>query len=118
MTMKFNDVKADVLAAESPRRSVDMSEAWGVENCVIYARPVTAADHRRVRLKHPDWPANPTMDALLHMVVMVAENEKGERFFEPENLGTLVKMPLAKVDPLFDLIRAGDEQDAEAIEKN
>ena len=108
--MKFSQITpADTLAQ---KRSVDMSPFWG-EGCVIYARPVTPADHMKVA-KYPDskgWPQNATMSGVVRMVILIALSDDGEPFFdEPiKDFQKLMKMPMEVLDALSGLV--GDPSD-------
>ena len=113
--MKFSDVDIEAAAERIPRKSVDMTKFWG-EGAIVYGRPVTPADHRRVSVKHKNFTTNPTLDGMCMMICLVAQTESGENFFELSDRLKLVKMPVEILTPLFELV--GGAIDEDELEKN
>ena len=107
---------ADQIAAlDAPERTrVDMTEFWG-KDAVIYATPLTARDITRITKRHKDFQSNPSIEAMVDLLIWKAEDVDGEKVFTVEDKPMLVRRPLPEITAAVAIIEGVD---TEEVEKN
>jgi hypothetical protein len=98
---KFGEQIAANRAARE-RHSVEVSE-WGTEDSplVIYYGAVTGSDIDKVQRKHKDFLTNPTMPAMVEVLLIKSEDEHGEKIFTLEDKPTLMREPFEIITRVF-----------------
>ena len=101
--------------AEQERSFVDVSE-WGDEGkpLRLFFSAVSARDIERVQRKHKDFLANPTMSAMVEMIISKCEDDAGEAAFsiadKPVLMGETI-MVIGKVfSGIFDTITVEEHE--------
>ena len=107
---------ADRIAAlEAPERSrVDMVDFWG-DDSVIYATPLTARDITKISRRHKGFQTNPTLEAMVDLLILKAEDDNGDKVFTLENKVMLMGRPLPELTHALGIVEGVDVED---IEKN
>jgi len=64
------------------RRKIDVAE-WGDDDGAfsLYCRPLTCYDLNELQKRHPQVMQNPSIAAMVDLIVMKAESQDGERLF-------------------------------------
>jgi len=64
------------------RRKIDVAE-WGDKDgpFSLYCRPLTCYDLNELQKRHPQVMQNPSIGAMVDLIVMKAESQDGERLF-------------------------------------
>jgi hypothetical protein len=88
--------------AARERNMVEVAD-WGDSDgpMRIYAGAVTGAEIDKVVRKHPNFLANPTIEAMVDMIILKAEDENGEKWFTLEDKMTMLHEPFAIVADVF-----------------
>lgn len=107
---------ADQIAAlDAPeRKRVDMTEFWG-EGSIIFATPLTARDITRITRRHKDFQSNPSIEAMVDLLIWKAEDENGDKVFTVEHRPMLIRRPLPEITAAIAVIEGVDTED---VEKN
>lgn len=68
------------------RKQIEVPE-WADEgeNFVIYTRELTCADVDKIQRKHKDFINNPTIAAMVDMIIQKAEDKEGDKMFTLED---------------------------------
>tara|TARA_R110001606_G_C15159412_1_gene626845 strand:- start:445 stop:792 length:348 start_codon:yes stop_codon:yes gene_type:complete len=103
--------------AEKDRKNIEVEE-WGEGNSplLIYYGAVTGRDIDRVQRKHPDFLANPTIAAMVEMIILKAEDDQGEKLFTIEDKQVLLNEPVSLIGNIFGTVFNADS--VEEQEKN
>jgi len=88
--------------AEEQRSFVDVDE-WGEadEPLRLYFTTVSARDMEQIQRKHKDFINNPTMSAMIDMIIRKCEDEAGEKAFTLEDKSILLGEPLNLIAKVF-----------------
>lgn len=103
--------------AARERRSVEVME-WGEDDAplLIYYSDVSAREIEKVRNKHKDFLSNPSIAAMVEIIIMKAEAEDGEKLFTLEDKPVLMGEPVDVIANLFGSIFSSEP--VEVKEKN
>ena len=77
---------------QSNRKSFDVAE-WGEDGVplTVYVGMLTCADVDRLQRKHPNFMSNPTVAAMVDLIIMKAEDKDGEKLFTLEDKPILMR---------------------------
>jgi len=91
--------------AARERVSAEVAE-WGDSDgpMVIYAGPVTGHDIDRIVRKHPNFLTNPSMEAMVDMIIHKGEDENGEKMFTLEDKHPMLSEPFSIIAEVFGAI--------------
>jgi len=103
--------------AARERRFVEVME-WGEDDAplLIYYSDVSAREIEKVRSKHKDFLSNPSIAAMVEIIIMKAETQDGEKVFTLEDKPILMGEPVDVIANLFGSIFSSEP--AEVKEKN
>jgi len=98
--------------AEKPRNFVDV-EQWGEGDTPLrlYFTEASARDLEKITRKYKDFLTNPSMSAMVEMIILKCEDEKGEPVFTLEDKPTLLGEPIGVIAEVF-----GGVFNAESVE--
>lgn len=76
---------------------------WGDDNgpLKLYYHPISGADISRVQRKHKDFLANPSMDAMVELIVIKAIDADGEKLFDLEDKAILSRQSAGTIATVF-----------------
>ena len=88
--------------AEVQRNVIEVPE-WGEGDIPLrlYAGPVTARDLEKIQRKHKDFLSNVTMGAMVEMIILKCEDEKGDLAFTLEDKPILMGETLQIITKVF-----------------
>lgn len=91
---------------------------WGDdgEPLVIYHGPLTAGEMNRVQRKHPNFFANPTLEAFVEVIILKALDKDGEKMFGLEDKAILMREEVGVISRVASELMA--TEDAGELEKN
>lgn len=98
------------------RKQIEVSE-WAEVVPVIYVRPLTAGDVDKIQRKHKDFINNPTVAAMVDLIILKAEDKEGEKLFSLEDKHFLMGEPLNVISAVAQEM-FNDIVSAEDAEKN
>ena len=77
---------------QSKRKSFEVAE-WGEDGVplTVYVGMLTCADVDRLQRKHPNFMSNPTVAAMVDLIIMKAEDKDGEKLFTLEDKPILMR---------------------------
>jgi hypothetical protein len=103
--------------AARERGSVDVVE-WGENDAplTIYFTNVSARDIEKVRSKHNDFLTNPSLTAMVDIIILKSENADGEKMFTLEDKVHLMGEPIDIIAEVFGSVFSSNS--AEELEKN
>lgn len=103
--------------AARERRSVEVTE-WGDDDAplLIYYSDVSAREIEKVRSKYKDFLSNPSMAAMVEIIIMKSETESGDKMFTLDDKPVLMGEPVDLIASLFGSIFSSDTP--EVKEKN
>lgn len=103
--------------AEQEREVVEVPE-WGEEDepLRLYFSPITARDMEKVQRKHPNFLSNVTLGAMVDVLIMKCEDEKGDPAFKLEDKPILMGETIGVISTVFGAIFGGKTE--EEHEKN
>lgn len=83
---------------QSNRRTVFVSE-WGEDGkpLEIFAGVLTCHDVNQIQRKHKDFLNNMSVEAMVDLIILKAENADGERLFTLEDKPVLMREPVLLV---------------------
>lgn len=83
---------------ELERTEVSVAE-WGQdgEPLVLYATPLLAGEFSRLQKKHKDFINNPSVDGLVDLIIMKAQDNQGEKVFDIGDRPILLRQPIGIV---------------------
>ena len=78
-------------------------EEWGDDGkpLVLFFTDVAARDMSKIQKKHKDFINNPTMDAMVDMIILIAMNKEGEKAFDVGDKFILMGEPLNVIAKVF-----------------
>ena len=102
----------------SQRARIEVSE-WGDDEApmVLYVAPLLCGEFNRLQKKHPDFLNNQTIEALVDLIIMKAQDAEGEKVFDLEDKPILMRQPVTVVSNVAAGLM-GDMQTVEDAEKN
>lgn len=101
----------------SQRNRIEVEE-WGEdEPMVLYSTPLLAGEFNRLQKKHPDFLNNMTMEGLVDLIVMKAQDADGEKCFDLEDKPVLMRQPVSVVSNVAAALM-GELNSVEDAEKN
>lgn len=91
--------------AEQERGFVDVEE-WGEagEPLRLFFSPVSARDLEQIQRKHKEFLSNPTMSAMVELIIRKCEDEKGETAFTLEDKPILMGETISVIANVFGAI--------------
>lgn len=98
------------------RKQIEVSE-WADAIPVIYVRPLSAGDVDKIQRKHKDFISNPTIAAMVDLIILKAEGKDGEKLFTLEDKPFLMGEDLKIISDLASEM-FNDVVSAEDAEKN
>lgn len=103
--------------AEKVRNFVDVEE-WGEgDNPLrLYFTDVSARDIEKVQRKHPDFLSNPSMSAMVEMIINKCQEENGDSAFTLEDKPVLLGETVGTIAKVFGAVFSADS--VEEHEKN
>ena len=103
--------------ADQEREVVEVPE-WGEEDdpLRLYFGPVTARDIEKVQRKHPNFLNSVTMPAMVEILILKCEDEKGDPAFTLEDKPILMGEPIGVISKVFATVFGGTS--VEEHEKN
>jgi hypothetical protein len=103
--------------AARDRKNIEVEE-WGDGDTplLIYYGAVTGRDIDRVQRKHTDFLSNPTIAAMVEMIILKAEDADGEKLFTIEDKQVLLNEPVGLIGTVFGAVFNADS--VEEQEKN
>lgn len=82
---------------QSNRKKIEVSE-WGEESAlVIYSGPLTCADVAKLQRKHKDFLNSLSVEAMVDLIIMKAEDKNGEKLFTLEDKPFLMREPVSVI---------------------
>jgi len=74
-------------------------EEWGQdgEPLVLFSTPLLAGEFSRLQKKHKDFINNPSVDGLVDLIIMKAQDAEGEKVFDIEDRPILLRQPIGVV---------------------
>lgn len=83
---------------QEARRAIEVPE-WGDDGSplVLYAGSLTCADVDKLQRKHNNFMNNPTVAAMVELIIMKAEDKDGEKLFTLEDKPFLMRESVALV---------------------
>jgi hypothetical protein len=77
---------------QAKRKSFDVSE-WGEDEVplTVYSGMLTCGDIDKLQRKHPNFMSNPTVAAMVDLIIMKAEDKDGEKLFTLEDKPILMR---------------------------
>ena len=108
-----------IRAKSSSQRSRVEVEEWGDDDApmVLYAAPLLCGEFNRLQKKHPDFLSNQTIEALVDLIIMKAQDADGEKVFDIEDKPILMRQPVTIVSNVAAGLM-GSLQNIEDAEKN
>lgn len=87
------------------------------EPTILYVTDLLAGEFNRLQKKHKDFINNPTVEAMVDLLIMKAQDENGDKVFDLEDKPKMLRQPLALImrvatDCISELV------DFESAEKN
>lgn len=103
--------------AEQERGFVDVAE-WGEadEPLRLYFSPVSARDMEVIQRKHKDFINNPTMSAMVEMIIRKCEDNEGDTVFSLEDKPILMGETINVIAKVFGAVL--ESVSSEEHEKN
>lgn len=103
--------------SERERGIVEVAE-WGEgdEPLHLYFTEVSARDIEKVQRKHPDFLTNPSMSAMVEMIIIKCEDQAGEKAFTLEDKPILLGETVSVIAKVFGAVFNADS--VEDHEKN
>jgi hypothetical protein len=103
--------------ADQEREVVEVPE-WGEEEnpLRLYFTQTTARDMEKIQRKHPNFLTNITMNAMVDVLIMKCEDEKGDPAFTLEDKPILMGEPIGVISKAFATVFSGKTE--EEHEKN
>lgn len=100
------------------RRKIPV-EKWSdeTEKVVIYSTPLTAGDLHKLQRKHKDFLNNQTIEGMIDLILMKAEDEDGKKVFTLEDKPVLMREDVGTIAEIAAQM-FGDASDIEELEKN
>ena len=96
------------------RKTIEVAE-WGDDDSsplIIYFGPMLAGEMDRIQRKHPGFFQSATCAGMVDLIIMKAEDEKGEKIFTLEDKATLNREPFTQITRI-----AGSMIAAESVEE-
>ena len=86
---------------QSNRKSFDVAE-WGEDGVplTVYVGMLTCADVDRLQRKHQNFMSNPTVAAMVDLIIMKAEDKDGEKLFTLEDKPILMRESVAIISKI------------------
>lgn len=77
---------------QANRRQIEVVE-WGEDDTplVMYCGALTCGDVSRLQRKHANFLSNPTIDAMVDLILAKAEDKNGEKIFTLEDKPVLMR---------------------------
>ena len=98
------------------RKQIEVSEWAEIIPC-IYVRPLSAGDVDKIQRKHKDFINNPTVAAMVDLIILKAEDENGDKLFSLEDKAFLLGEELSVISAVAQEM-FNDVTSAEVAEKN
>ena len=94
--------------AGQERQAVEVSE-WGEGDIPLrlYFGPMTARDMEKIQRKHPAFLTNVTMGAMVDVLILKCEDEKGDLAFTLEDKPVLMGEPINVISKVFGAVFGG-----------
>jgi hypothetical protein len=83
---------------QANRKQIEVVE-WGEDEAplIMYVGMLTAADVSKLQRKYPGFLNNPTVDAMIDLIIMKAESKEGEKLFTLEDKPFLMRESITLV---------------------
>lgn len=101
----------------SNKRHIDVAE-WGDEGKPekVYYGPLLAGELNRIQRKHPTFLSSASLEAMVDLIILKAENGQGEKLFTLEDKAVLMREEVNVVSTVAAAFMSGDS--IEEQEKN
>jgi len=99
------------------RRKIEVP-AWSTdeETFVMYASDLTCHDVQKIQRKHKDFINNPTVEAMVDLIIQKAEDANGDKLFTLEDKAFLMDEELTVISEIAGVF--GETVSVEEAEKN
>jgi len=85
---------------QNNRKQIEVVE-WGEDTpLVVYTSALTCADVDKLQRKHKDFMGNPTIAAMVDLLIMKAEDKDGEKLFTLEDKPFLMREPVILISTI------------------
>lgn len=85
---------------QNSRSMIEVAE-WGEDSpLAIYTGALTCADVDKLQRKHKDFMSNPTVAAMVDLLIMKAEDKDGEKLFTLEDKPFLMREPVTLISAI------------------
>lgn len=89
---------AEIAARRTQQRVCVLVPEWGDgEPLEIFAGPMTCYDLDRIQKKHKDFLTSQSIEGMVDLIILKAENKGGEKLFTLEDKPHLMREPLSVV---------------------
>lgn len=89
---------AKIAARRQHKRVCVLVPEWGEDAPLeIFAGPLTCFDLDRIQKKHKDFLSSQSIEGMVDLIILKAENAQGERLFTLEDKPHLMREPLSVV---------------------
>ncbi len=108
-----------IRAKASSQRSRTEVPEWGDDDAplVLYATELLCGEFNRLQKKHPDFLNKQTVEGLVDLILMKAQDADGEKVFDLEDKAILMRQPVSVVSQVASALM-GAVDDVEELEKN
>lgn len=102
----------------SQRNRIEVPE-WGNDDepMVLFSTPLLAGEFNRLQKKHPDFLNNMSMEGLVDLILMKAQDADGEKCFDFDDKPVLMRQPVSIVSNVAAALM-GEMASIEDAEKN
>ena len=102
----------------SQRNRIEVPE-WGNDDepMVLFSTPLLAGEFNRLQKKHPDFLNNMSMEGLVDLILMKAQDADGEKCFDFDDKPVLMRQPVNIVSNVAAALM-GEMASIEDAEKN
>lgn len=85
---------------QQARKQIEVAE-WGDDApLVLYSGSLTCGDVDKLQRKHPNFMINPTVAAMVDLIIMKAEDKDGEKLFTLEDKPFLMRESVTLVSQI------------------
>ena len=98
-------------------KSVEVKLRAGAKPLRLFYTPMTSGEMSQVQKKHPDFLNNQTVEGLVDLILMKAQDADGEKVFDLEDKAILMRQPVSVVSQVASALM-GAVDDIEELEKN
>lgn len=109
----FSDAARRLVAAESDRQRNECYLEHA--DLTLYSGPLLAKDQDWLSKLHPGFMSNPTLKAMVDLIVRKAETESGEKAFTVADKPQLLRLPAEVISMIAEKLFSLGEIDQETV---